>query len=650
MKKNRFRKFLVFILVFAWLFTGWPAIWQNPRIPPKIKEAQAAVSFIGVSNLIATDGDAPGAITPNASTLDGDLLVFFHYSRAAGGNETVAQSSFTFPFNSVTTGYGLVAVGWRIKQAGDTTFTATITNHDGSTETVLEWIETYRGFNASNPIVNYTAALSTWASGTNVGPIAAPATATVHDGDMVVVFGGRFENIITQTALSGDNLTWTAQTRDNSNSGSDAGAVTQNGLNSSGSDQTVTAKTITTTGTVQVGAGRMFILEKTNTTTLGNGASEPDNITIGPGDGATDLDNFTLVTSGGADTVIAATVALGPADAFNNIAQVDITDTANTAKCTAVTGLSSNTVTFSICNISVGVGATAYKVRITPKTHPDMPVVPGASYDTTGTVTDITCTNSKSLNDSGSATVVIDNASPGNVIGIGGTAGNQQVQLNWTNPGDSSSVLVLHRANIAVGNTPPTEGDTYIVDDPIGSSTVACVENSPSASCTDTGLINNTPYHYKIFTKDSRGNYDAGTVPSGSPFTPFLVSISITDREISFDMLGLGKSAMSTSDAQIIYIDQGPADLDIRSTYYSTGVGDTWTLNNTSSNNLVKWEFSKDGSSWSTFLVADSLYLFDAGVGVGETRNAYFKITIPTFTDSYEQYSTTVTVVASAPS
>src|SRR3990172_1516188 len=54
-----------------------------------VESAQAAVSYIGASNLIATDGTAPGAITPNASTADGDLLVFYHYSRATGGNETV---------------------------------------------------------------------------------------------------------------------------------------------------------------------------------------------------------------------------------------------------------------------------------------------------------------------------------------------------------------------------------------------------------------------------------------------------------------------------------------------------------------------------------------------------------------------------------
>jgi hypothetical protein len=241
------------------------------------KNTQAAVSYIGASNLIATNGGAPGAITPNAGTQDGDLLVFYHYSRATGGNETVAQASFTFAFNSVTANQGLVAVGWRIKQAGDTTFTATITNHTSSTsgETVLEWIETYRGADSVAPITKYTAALSTWTTSLNIGPISAPATATVDDGDMSVVFGGRFENISAQTVLTGNSLTWANRVLNNSTLGTDAAAVTQNGLNSSGSTQNITAKTITTTGTTQVGAGRMFIIEKAAAAPPTISASQP---------------------------------------------------------------------------------------------------------------------------------------------------------------------------------------------------------------------------------------------------------------------------------------------------------------------------------------------------------------------------------------
>lgn len=232
--------------------------------------AQSATSFIGTSNLIATNGSAPGAITPNASTANGDLLVFYHYSRATVGNETVTlPAGFTSVFNSVTTNQGLVAVGWRIKQASDTTFTATVANHStgGSGETIVEWIETFRGTDTTNPIVDFTASLSTWASSTNIGPISAPASATVTDGDMVVVFGGRFNTATSQTVLSGDSLTWATRTLNSTGSGANASAVTQTGLNATGLNQTVTAKTIATAGVAAAGAGRMFIIKKTPDTT-----------------------------------------------------------------------------------------------------------------------------------------------------------------------------------------------------------------------------------------------------------------------------------------------------------------------------------------------------------------------------------------------
>ena len=42
LKISRF--FLVTILVFSWIFSGWPQIWHNPAIPPEVQEAQTAVT------------------------------------------------------------------------------------------------------------------------------------------------------------------------------------------------------------------------------------------------------------------------------------------------------------------------------------------------------------------------------------------------------------------------------------------------------------------------------------------------------------------------------------------------------------------------------------------------------------------------------
>jgi hypothetical protein len=220
-----------------------------------------AISFIGASNLIATNGGAPGAITVNASTSIGDLLVFYHYGRATGGNETVSISNWNLVYNTVVANNGHVAVYWRIRQSGDTTYTATVTNYTSgaSGETILEWIETYRGIDSIYPVYGTDVGVDTWASSLTLGPIF-PSATSLENQDWVVVFAGRFENITAQTTLTGDSLTWTARTRNDSTLGSDAGAVTQTGYNNTGSAVAVSEKNVTTTGTTQVGAGTMFFL------------------------------------------------------------------------------------------------------------------------------------------------------------------------------------------------------------------------------------------------------------------------------------------------------------------------------------------------------------------------------------------------------
>ncbi len=201
---------------------------------------------------------------------------------------------------------------------------------------------------------------------------------------------------------------------------------------------------------------------------------------------------------------------------------VEITNSAgNTTYCSQADP-SSAAVALTSCGIPVTTTSTSFKIRVTPKSHINMLAPPGSTYSVTGTVTSFTSTNSQSGTDTDSATVTIDNASPANITAASGSPGDTQVSLSWTNPVDSDfhSAIVLRRSGTATSDT-PTEGTTYIVDNTIGASMVACIVTSPTAGCTDTGLTNGTVYHYRIYTKDSNGNYsDTGVVPTGSPFTP----------------------------------------------------------------------------------------------------------------------------------
>lgn len=260
------------------------------------------------------------------------------------------------------------------------------------------------------------------------------------------------------------------------------------------------------------------------TTSLGNG-TDPGAATLAPGGAATMADAFTFVTSGSNDSVTAVVVTLA-AGTSAGLSLVEITNSAGTTVYGSVANPASDTPSISLGTpISVTGTTTTYKIRVTPKSHANMPAPAGSTYSVTARISSWTCSNSKGGSDTAGTTVTVDNLSPGNVTAATATGGaSSQVPLAWTNPadGDLNSIIVLRRTTSVVTDV-PVEGSTYVVGDPIGSSTVACVVSAPTASCADTGLVNGTAYYYKIFAKDSRGNYSAtGVVPTGSPATPVL--------------------------------------------------------------------------------------------------------------------------------
>jgi hypothetical protein len=103
--------------------------------------------------------------------------------------------------------------------------------------------------------------------------------------------------------------------------------------------------------------------------------------------------------------------------------------------------------------------------------------------------------------------------------------GNGQVEITYTTPvyADLDSVIVLRATSSIIDS--PTDGSSYSVSNIIGTSTVICVESSVATgtakTCTDTSLTNGTDYYYKLFAKDSAGNYSYGIAPDGGyPATP----------------------------------------------------------------------------------------------------------------------------------
>lgn len=262
-------------------------------------------------------------------------------------------------------------------------------------------------------------------------------------------------------------------------------------------------------------------------TTLSNFVTaEPSNVIIAPETSA-QVDSFSLQTSVGSDTVTGATVTLATGTGAR-VATVAITNNNDTLTYCNTTP-SGDTATLTGCSIPVNTTNTQFKIKITAIAHTAMPTPPGAFYAINGIITAFTGTNAQAGTDSGSATITIDNLSPNSATSVSGSAGNAQITLNWTNPIDSDyiSQIVLRREASTITNT-PTEGIVYTVGNTIGTATVACVVTTPTATCTDTGLINGNAYHYKIFSKDSSGNYSTGAVPTNSPFTPSLSPFTLT--------------------------------------------------------------------------------------------------------------------------
>ncbi len=391
--------------------------------------------------------------------------------------------------------------------------------------------------------------------------------------------------------------------------------------------------------------------ESTATTTLGAGASEPSNTTLSPGAGITDLAVFTFATNGGTDSVTAATVTLATGT-YAGISELRLTSSDGaTTYFSAVADPAGDTVNFSGGTpIPVTTSATTFKIRVTPKSHSNMPAVPGTTYNVTGTITSWTGTNGQAGSDSGSATVTIDNTSPANVTSTSGSTGIEQVSLSWTNPADAdfSQIVVLRRANSSVSDT-PTEGTTYSVGNTVGSSTVACV--TVSTGCTDSGIPGAIPYHYKIFALDSNGNYSSGAVPTGSPFTPTALVISVTitsDGTVDYGLVNpnTAKSTLDLSDTQTVQNDSNvAADLTIKTTG-ATG-GTPWTLGSNPGTNIFVHEFSlNSGGNWTKFSAADSYQSFITNLGVTASQNFDLRLTVPTSTTDYQEKSVTVTILA----
>ncbi|OGH13360.1 MAG: hypothetical protein A2860_02525 [Candidatus Levybacteria bacterium RIFCSPHIGHO2_01_FULL_37_33] len=164
MKKNRLRKFLVFILIFAWLFTGWPQVFN---FPPEIQEAYAFSSGPLTAGTVTQAGVT--GCTNNASTWSTTASVY------ANNDSTVTTygSTTNWDAGETTDEVRLANFGFNI--------TGTVT---GITVEILGW-ESLSGS------ANYTDVILFTTEGTEVGADKATGALPTSDpGSTYQTFGG----------------------------------------------------------------------------------------------------------------------------------------------------------------------------------------------------------------------------------------------------------------------------------------------------------------------------------------------------------------------------------------------------------------------------------------------------------------------------
>ena len=554
--KKVLKTLTIFLLVTSWLITGWPGFYITPqlRFPPKIKEAHAAVAY--------------------------DIASESH----TGTTGSTSEASFSWSHNPTGTPRGVLVFVWSAASSGF----ATSVTYDGTN------VPAVSGGIASD-IAGEVGTVQTYFLGTGV-PVTNPATVLVNRTNNATEM---WASAITLTALTDTEVytpgivilqgdgTYTVQSVTDGSPGTDsvrfagghsggasllspgAGSSAVNDFDTGNFTMTVVRETTAGQGARNVGfsyattddraAVHLAVREMPPSTTLGaDTGNDPATVTVAPGSVIRDGGAFTFQTSTGTDTITQLNINLASLGTpYNGVSEVRITDsTGSTTYWGAVSNPTSNSLTFCSASCS-GNGATniiatttptTYKIRITPKTHANMAVPGGASYDLSPTVSDWTGTNTKLGSDTNANTLTIDNLSPNGATSVSGTAGNAAVTLNWTtsNSGDFNTTngsVVLRWASGTAGSEVPVEGNSsYAAGNTITTATVACVISSAgssaqskidgtggSAGCTTTALTNGQAYTYKVFQRDTNGNYDTGV--SIGTFTPTAAVATFTQNK-----------------------------------------------------------------------------------------------------------------------
>ncbi len=654
--KKLIKIFLVFSLSFSWILTGWPL---------GVREVQASIAFRAAGAEVTGTNAQAVALPTGVAANDIVILVA---STIAGGSLSITANGSISTWTEITSSGLDVASGeklyvwWGRYSSGSTGPTVSPGSDHIEAATVA-----YSGIVTSGSPVDISTTGTETVSDTSLS--FATGVATSVDGTKVILVTTNGTDSNTNGQYSSEantSLSAISERVDYSTASGGGGGimVTEATKATAGTMGTWTS----TLATASTKAYISFSLKPQNTTTIADG-SNPSNVSLAPAGATTDLDSFTLITDNGVDIINSLTATLGPTGAYNNVDHIDITDNSNNIKCT-VSSLSSNTLNFTSCGLAITSVSSTFKLRLTPKSHSNMPSPNGATYDIVGTITSWTSVNANTQlgSDSGSATITIDNLSPNSATSVSGASSNAANSINWTTSSSSdfdttSGSVVLRWAASSAGSEVPVEGTTnYSAGNTISTATVACVISSAastllsktdgtggSSGCTTSALTNGQAYSYKVFQRDTKGNYDTGT--SIGTFTPAIISITITsDGSVDYGIVAAsGRQDTTTSglnDTQTIRNDgTGAEDFTIKTSSATSGT--QWSLGSASGVDTFVHEFSTNsGGAWTKFTTADIYQSFVSNVVANGTQNFDLRITIPSSSTDYQQKNITVVILA----
>ena len=284
------------------------------------------------------------------------------------------------------------------------------------------------------------------------------------------------------------------------------------------------------------GTGYGSILNFTTTaanTTLAD-LADPSSATVAPGENAVYADGFSFATDVSSDSITALTLNLG-SGAYQGVGRIDITDAAASTTFGSMTDPNSDTPTITLAKpITATTTASLYKIFITPKSHANMPPVPGSSYAVQAVVSSFTSTNNHAGSDTVSPTITIDNTSPNDATSATASAGAGQVSLSWTNSssGDFAENVVLRSTTPIATST--FEGTRYSTTGGFASNSISggFSVNEMSItrmSSTTVAFANDVSGQISMFSSDGTSLSSLGGTSVSSMGSPAITSLNSTD-------------------------------------------------------------------------------------------------------------------------